>query len=70
MPFFYAKKNYFHFPPSSYLYQLYPLRVITIKLTCQLLAAASSITFSRELHYLRPRVALPAAASRQLVRLI
>ena len=48
MPFFYAKKNYFHFPPSSYLYQLYPLRVITIKLTCQLLAAASSITFSRE----------------------
>ena len=40
--FFYAKKNYFHFPPSSYLYQPYPLRVITIKLTCQLLAAASS----------------------------
>lgn len=48
MPFFYAKKNYFHFPPSSYPYQPYPLRVITIKLTCQLLAAASSITFSRE----------------------
>lgn len=48
MPFFYAKKNYFHFPPSSYPYQPYPLRVITIKLTCQLLAAASSITCGRE----------------------